>query len=139
MKRLIATLAILTLSSSAFIALPVAQAAQHTMPAGIMTKHTAHGVILTNAHGMTLYTFGRDTTGHSMCNGRCASVWHPVMAKAGATPTGNWTLVTRTNGTEQWAYDGKPLYTFARDKKPGDMKGNGLLHNMWHVAMMKEE
>lgn len=139
MKRLITTVALLTLSSSAFIALPVAQAAQHTMPAGIMTKHTAHGVILTNAHGMTLYTFGRDTNGHSMCNGRCASIWRPVRPEAGAMPTGNWTLVTRANGMEQWAYDGKPLYTYSKDEKPGDMKGNGLFHNMWRVAMMPAE
>ncbi|MEU8951790.1 hypothetical protein [Streptomyces sp. NPDC048489] len=28
-----------------------------------------------------------------------------------------WTRITRADGTMQWAYDGKPLYTFVKDKK----------------------
>jgi predicted lipoprotein with Yx(FWY)xxD motif len=32
-----------------------------------------------------------------------------------------------------WAYGGKPLYTFAGDKKSGDMNGDGV-GQVWHVA-----
>ncbi len=32
-----------------------------------------------------------------------------------------------------WAYDGKPLYTYAKDKKAGDMKGDGV-GSVWHAA-----
>ena len=28
---------------------------------------------------------------------------------------GDWTVVTRDDGSKQWAYKGKPLYTFFRD------------------------
>lgn len=35
---------------------------------------------LTDAHGMTLYTFDRDTmAGKSACNGNCANNWLPMM------------------------------------------------------------
>jgi len=32
-----------------------------------------------------------------------------------------------------WAYDGKPVYTFVKDKKAGDMAGEGIA-GAWHVA-----
>lgn len=37
------------------------------------------------------------------------------------------------DGTMQWAYDGKPLYTYAKDKQPGDTTGDTLM-GVWHVA-----
>ena len=40
--------------------------------------------------------------------------------------------ITRDDGSMQWAYDGKPLYTFKMDEKPGDMKGDGM-KDVWHV------
>ena len=33
----------------------------------------------------------------------------------------------------QYAYDGKPLYTFMKDEKPGEMKGDGM-KEVWHVV-----
>ena len=33
----------------------------------------------------------------------------------------------------QWAYKGKPLYTWAKDTKPGDVTGDGV-NNVWHIA-----
>ena len=32
----------------------------------------------------------------------------------------------RTGGAQQLTFDGAPLYTFVKDKKPGDMTGQGL-------------
>ncbi|WP_378948100.1 hypothetical protein [Mesorhizobium sp. ANAO-SY3R2] len=32
-----------------------------------------------------------------------------------------------------WAYDKKPVYTSAKDKKAGDMKGDGI-GGLWHAA-----
>ena len=32
------------------------------------------------------------------------------------------TLVTRSDGSQQWAYDGKPLYTFTQDTAAGQVK-----------------
>jgi predicted lipoprotein with Yx(FWY)xxD motif len=66
--------------------------------------------------GKPLYTFARDTTpGKSACNGGCAASWHGLAAAATDKDAGDWTVVTRDDGAKQWAYKGKPLYTFARD------------------------
>ncbi len=63
-----------------------------------------------------LYTFARDTTpGKSACNGGCATAWPPLAAAEGAANDGDWTVVTRDDGSKMWAYKDKPLYTFARD------------------------
>lgn len=91
---------------------------------------------LVNAAGMTLYTFDRDApgSGKSMCNGPCAANWPPLMATADATPpNAAWQVVTRDDGGKQWAYLGKPLYTWAKDAKPGDRTGDGV-NNVWKVA-----
>lgn len=53
----------------------------------------------------------------------CVQDWPPVLAAAKSEPVGNWTLITRTDGTKQWAYDGFAVYTSALDKKPGDVHG----------------
>jgi len=100
-----------------------------------MVADNAKGKILTNEKGMTLYTFDRDATpGKSVCNGPCATAWPPLMAAAGATSSGNWTVITRDDGSKMWAYKGKPLYTWNKDTKPGDTTGDGFLNNAWHVA-----
>jgi predicted lipoprotein with Yx(FWY)xxD motif len=52
---------------------------------------------------------------------------------APAKPMGDWTVVTREDGSKQWAYKGKPLYRWSKDAKPGDTNGNGF-NNVWHVA-----
>jgi predicted lipoprotein with Yx(FWY)xxD motif len=96
-------------------------------------KKAADGT-LTNASGMTLYTFDKDSAGKSVCNGPCATNWPPLMATGNASPSGDWTIVTRDDGTKQWAYKGKPLYTWAKDQKPGDKTGDGFANNAWHTA-----
>ena len=92
--------------------------------------------VLSNPAGMTLYTFDRDVagSGKSACNGPCAANWPPFEASADAAGSGNWSVITRDDGTKQWAYKGKPLYAFSKDQKPGDRTGDGFLNNAWHVA-----
>jgi len=94
---------------------------------------TASDGTLTNAAGMTLYTFYRDAGGKSACNGPCATNWPPLMATGDAKATGDWTVVTRDDGSKQWAYKGKPLYGWAKDTKPGDKTGDGV-NSVWHTA-----
>jgi predicted lipoprotein with Yx(FWY)xxD motif len=91
------------------------------------------GPMLTDPHGMTLYTFDRDAGGKSACNGPCATNWPPLTAPADAKPSGKFTVVAREDGTKQWAYDGKPLYHFKNDAKAGDVGGDGV-NNVWHLA-----
>ncbi len=54
--------------------------------------------------GKPLYSFARDTTpGKSACNGQCATNWPPLMASAASANDGDWTVVTRDDGSKQWA------------------------------------
>jgi predicted lipoprotein with Yx(FWY)xxD motif len=88
---------------------------------------------MTDAHGMTLYTFDKDPAGKSVCNGKCAMNWPPFEAPANAQASGDWSVVTRDDGTRQWAWKGKPLYRWVKDMKPGDTTGDGV-NKVWHVA-----
>jgi predicted lipoprotein with Yx(FWY)xxD motif len=93
------------------------------------------GGMLVNTSGMTLYTFDNDApgTGKSKCNGPCAALWPPALAAADATPEGDLTIVTRDDGTKQWAYKGKPIYQYSADKKAGDISGDNF-KGMWHAV-----
>ncbi len=95
---------------------------------------TPKGKAYVDAKGMTLYTFDKDAGGKSACNGPCATNWPPLMAAADAKASGDWTIVTRDDGSKMWALKGKPLYTFAKDTKPGDTTGDGFLNGAWHIA-----
>jgi predicted lipoprotein with Yx(FWY)xxD motif len=80
-----------------------------------------------------LYTFDKDTGGKSVCTGECAKNWPPLEAKAGDKAEGKWTIIKRDDGMMQWAYGGKPLYYFMKDKAPGDMTGDKM-KDVWHVV-----
>jgi predicted lipoprotein with Yx(FWY)xxD motif len=94
---------------------------------------TDKGATLVNVKGMTLYTYDEDRNGKSSCNGTCAQNWRPLLATTSASPSGNWSIITRSDGSKQWAYKGKPLYTWSKDTKPGDTTGDGI-KAAWHVA-----
>ena len=121
-----------TLATAAFalaIATGTAFAAEPASPAP-MAKN---GMFVT-AKGMTLYTFDKDMAGKSACNGPCAKNWPPLLVADGAKASGDWSTVTRDDGLKQWAYNGKPVYAFAKDAKPGDTTGDGFLNGAWHIA-----
>ncbi|NUT83392.1 MULTISPECIES: COG4315 family predicted lipoprotein [Pseudomonas] len=90
--------------------------------------------MFTDSKGMTLYTFAKDSAGKSMCNDKCAANWPPLMAEAGDKSMGDWTVIKRDDGSMQWAYKGKPLYTFVKDTKAGDKTGDGVMDGAWKVA-----
>ncbi|MBC7663252.1 MAG: hypothetical protein H7276_05525 [Caulobacter sp.] len=94
----------------------------------------ANGVLATPS-GATVYTFDKDAagSGKSACNGPCAQAWPPVAAQASDAASGDWTVVTRDDGSKQWAYKGWPLYTYAKDAKPGDTSGDKF-KDVWHVV-----
>ena len=89
--------------------------------------------MMVDQKGMTLYTFDKDTGGKSMCNADCANNWPPMMAPAGAKAEGKWTIIKRDDGMMQWAHDGKPMYTYKMDAKPGDANGDGK-GGVWHMT-----
>ncbi len=99
-----------------------------------MTGDSAKGKVLTDAKGMTLYTFAKDADGKSACNGPCATNWPPLKAGTDAKAMGDWSVITRDDGSKQWAYKGKPLYAWVKDTKPGDITGDGFLNGAWSLA-----
>jgi predicted lipoprotein with Yx(FWY)xxD motif len=103
-------------------------AADPVVPAKMMNG------MLVDSKGMTVYTFDKDTTnsGKSACTGGCAQNWPPVQAGDVPLPA-PYSMVTRDDGNRQLAYKGKPLYTFVKDKKPGDKAGDKAM-NVWHVV-----
>jgi predicted lipoprotein with Yx(FWY)xxD motif len=101
-----------------------------TLLLSAMTVQAAE--LLAAQNGMTLYTFDNDKDGVSACYDACAVAWPPYLGKEGDAMMTDWTMVKRTDGAMQWAYDGKPLYFFKDDAAKGDMKGDGL-KGVWHV------
>ena len=93
-------------------------------------------MVLTDANGMTLYTYDKDVNpNETTCYDQCAVNWPPLIADAGATAEGEFTLVPRTDGTMMWAYDGKPLYLWIKDTEPGQTTGDGV-GEVWHTAVL---
>ena len=93
------------------------------------------GGVLVDDKGMTVYTFDKDAanSGKSACTGKCAEYW-PAVPAGDAQLSAPYSAVTREDGSKQLAYKGKPLYTFAKDKKPGDKTGDKMMNNNWHAV-----
>jgi predicted lipoprotein with Yx(FWY)xxD motif len=90
--------------------------------------------------GKTLYLFTKDTASTSNCTGQCLGSWPALTVPAGLAPTavkaatGALALITRTDiNTPQVTYKGQPLYYFAGDSVPGDIKGDGV-GGVWTLA-----
>jgi predicted lipoprotein with Yx(FWY)xxD motif len=93
-----------------------------------------NGPLLTDPQGMTLYYFERDDSGNkSTCDGACAEQRPPLIAPANAVATGDFTVITRSDGRKMWAYRYRPLYTSQMDSAPGDIKGDSPAQ-AWRVA-----
>jgi predicted lipoprotein with Yx(FWY)xxD motif len=104
--------------------------------ATLKTAKIGSVTVLTNAKGLTLYSFVPDTSTQSNCNGSCAHFWPPVKGPvtAGAGVTGKISTIKRADGSTQATYNGHPLYTYVGDTAPGQNKGNGLnlSGGVWH-------
>jgi predicted lipoprotein with Yx(FWY)xxD motif len=92
--------------------------------------------VLTNAKGLTLYTFAPDKPNKSVCYGSCAAYWPPVKGPVtvAAGVAGKLGTTKRTDGSLQATYNGHPLYTYIADTAPGQAKGNKLNLNggLWY-------
>ncbi|MFD7957425.1 SCO0930 family lipoprotein [Streptomyces ardesiacus] len=102
--------------------------------AGLSTREDPKlGEIVVDGNGMTVYRFLKDEAWPkpvSACTGACLEKW-PVVAPVRANDTEGvekkgLMSFTRPDGAAQQTVDCWPIYTFARDKKPGDTNGQGV-------------
>jgi len=104
------------------------------VPAPARYVLTKQGPKLVDLKGMTLYFYERDTSGKtSSCDGKCAETWIPLAAPANAQATGDFTPITRNDGSKMWAFRYRPLYTSVADKTPGEANGTATTLQ-WRVA-----
>ncbi len=101
---------------------------------GASSDQKADVRVFADANLKSLYTYDKDPAGNSACTGDCTKTWAPLAAPTDAKTWGFWSIVTRDDGAKQWALKGKPVYTYALDKKMGDFKGDGEENGGWHVA-----
>jgi predicted lipoprotein with Yx(FWY)xxD motif len=103
----------------------------------LISNSATLGLHLTDTSGKTLYYFTKDTTGQSACTGACVATWPPFSADTVTAPsvlnTGAFSSVSRTDGMNQTAFMGRPLYYYSADTKPGNVNGQGF-NNLWYVA-----
>jgi predicted lipoprotein with Yx(FWY)xxD motif len=130
-------------SSSAASSAPASSAASSAMkPAALMvTNNATFGKIVTDADGMSLYMYTKDTRDPSVsnCYDACAQRWPPLLADANGKfdLKGNeldakmFGTTTRKEGTKQVTFNGWPLYYWQNDKKAGDTLGQGVGDVWW--------
>ena len=105
------------------------------LPPGMSIREVpdAEGLVLTDYRGHTLYAFAGDPIKDAKA---CASMpcpWQPASAPAAAGPVGDFAVIVRSDGINQWSYRGEALYSYARDLAVGDAYGVGV-NPKWHVA-----
>jgi predicted lipoprotein with Yx(FWY)xxD motif len=94
------------------------------------------GTILVDGEGATLYLFTQDSPGTSACEDECLQAW-PILAGEAAAGEGVDAdllgAIERPDGDTQATYNDWPLYYFAEDARPGDLKGQGV-NDVWWVV-----
>jgi predicted lipoprotein with Yx(FWY)xxD motif len=102
-------------------------------PGGVLgVATTSLGSVLVASKGLTVYRLTADTPGHSSCSAPCLAYWPLVPARAGAAVpkvkgiSAALSATKATSGALMVTAVGWPLYTFAKDKAPGDVKGQGV-------------
>jgi len=119
---------------------PVAAPAATTQPEAAINVATDAklGKILVDGKGMTLYVFMKDEPDKSNCSGKCIENWPPLLIQGHPTlgegvDDSMVGTVTLADGSTVVTYDHMPLYTFIKDKAPGDITGQGS-NDVWYVV-----
>ncbi|WP_433537891.1 hypothetical protein ACQPZK_09295 [Micromonospora sp. CA-249363] len=105
------------------------------------------GTYVADGQGRTLYRFDKDSARppKATCAGDCAKTWPPLLISSpgriypeGVDPqlVG---YVERADGTCQVTIGGWPVYLFARDTAPGEIRGQGVGGTWFAVAPTGEK
>ena len=131
----VATVVIAAIAATAALALTGGSSSSTSV---VKSGHALGRNVLVTRRGLTLYSLSAERNGRFICtNALCNSLWKPLMVARGTKPTGAAKLakVRRPDGRTQVTYRGLPLYTFVKDTKPGQAKGEGFKDvGTWHVA-----
>jgi predicted lipoprotein with Yx(FWY)xxD motif len=130
-RMIVAVAAVAALAAASFALHPPASHAAQAKRAVVSTAKTSLGRIIVNSNGRTLYLFEKDRNSKSACSEQCAAFWPPLImtGKPAVTGGARASLIgatKRTDGRLQVTYNHHPLYTFVKDKKPGQTNGEGV-------------
>jgi predicted lipoprotein with Yx(FWY)xxD motif len=107
----------------------------------IKLQRTRLGNVVADDRGHTAYFYDRDQRqpSHSVCYGKCARTWLPLLvddstAAAKGLDLTRFGLVERKDGATQLTYKGWPLYVYVRDRHAGSLNGNDGPGGTWHAA-----
>jgi predicted lipoprotein with Yx(FWY)xxD motif len=96
------------------------------------------GEVLTTGSKQAIYVWNKEPKGRIRCTGACAKAWPPVLVKQGVvvpmhvrSVTGEFGVIRRADGMRQLAFNGRALYTYAREK-PGQVLCNNV--NGWFAV-----
>ena len=95
--------------------------------------HAESSEILTTQSGMTVYTFDNDSAGRSNCHDQCLSIW-PAVSPSDISGSNIGNMI-RSDGKIQATFNGKPIYLFAGDTRPGDANGDNA-QDVWHAVRL---
>src|SRR3990170_134030 len=103
----------------------------------IPTVKLSTGNYIVDDKGNTLYLFTKDVLGDSKCTGACLNAWpifyqEKIIVSSGLSSS-DFGTITRDDGKKQTTFKGWPLYYFASDVNPGDIKGEGV-NKIWFIA-----
>lgn len=113
--------------------------------ATVKVAQSTFGRILVDARGRSLYLFAQDKPRNISCTADylgCTDTWPPLLTsgKPRAGPGVNARLLSTVRRTKpagvQVTYNGHPLYFFADDRKPGDVKGQAFI-SQWYLISPK--
>lgn len=100
------------------------------------------GTVLVDAEGAMLYSFEPDEAQTVSCTFTCATNWPPYTAVEGELPDAAEGVdpaligtLPNPGGGEIITYNGWPLYRYAADREPGEVRGQNTNLNggRWYV------
>ncbi len=97
---------------------------ERNMPAQFKVSVSHAGRQLTLANNYSIYVFDGDAPGKFGCTGACLEKFQPVPAPERIRPQGDWTIVERSPGVKQWAYRGRPVYSYILEQKRPSFEGS---------------
>ena len=101
------------------------------VPGQFTVTTTMKGRLVSLKNGRSVYSYDGDGRSKSNCLDACLNEeWEPVLAAAYARSVGEWTVIARSPGVYQWAFQGKPIYLHLSDSKIRSQEGGDVPR--WH-------